>query len=71
MELLIVLGIITVSVLLWNITHYSANDDRKDIAERKTQPRVVHVDTRVSDHGLFGSAPPALFVPSAQDQPLT
>jgi hypothetical protein len=71
MEILIILEIITVSILLWNITPYSANDDRRDIAEQITQPRVVHVDTRVSDHGLFGSAQPTMLVPSIQDRPLT
>ncbi|MGQ0557573.1 MAG: hypothetical protein ACT4PN_16700 [Nitrospiraceae bacterium] len=71
MEILIVLGIITVSVLLWNITPYSANDDRIDIAEQKTQPTGVHIDTQVSDHGLFGSAQPTMLVPSIQDRPLT
>ncbi|NOU08880.1 MAG: hypothetical protein HOO98_02525 [Nitrospira sp.] len=71
MEILIILGIITVSVLLWEITAYSANDGRPGVAVQRTQARVVQVDTRVSDHGLFLSAQTAVLVPSVQDRPLT
>ncbi len=71
MEILIILGIITVSILLWNITAYSENHNRTDVAEQRTQPRVMYGDTRVSDDGLFSSAQTAGLVSSVQDQPLT
>lgn len=71
MEILIILGIITVSILLWNITLSPPNNDRPGVAKQRTQPTGVHIDTRVSDHGLFGSAQPTMLVPSIQDRPLT